>query len=80
VFTPFWRRVQRLGDPPKPLPAPKHLTGVSGITGDPLESHAVELASQASNSAGISEPDRRSQGRPRARARSLCQDTDACGP
>ena len=23
VFTPFWRRVQALGDPPKPLPAPK---------------------------------------------------------
>ena len=25
VFTPFWRRVQALGDPPKPLPAPKTL-------------------------------------------------------
>ena len=25
VFTPFWRRVQSLGDPPKPLPAPKKL-------------------------------------------------------
>ena len=28
VFTPFWRRVQALGDPPKPLPAPKTLKGV----------------------------------------------------
>ena len=28
VFTPFWRRVQSLGDPPKPLPAPKKLNGV----------------------------------------------------
>ena len=26
VFTPFWRRVLALGDPPKPLPAPKKLT------------------------------------------------------
>ena len=25
VFTPFWKRVQALGDPPKPLPAPKAL-------------------------------------------------------
>ena len=25
VFTPFWRRVLSLGDPPKPLPAPKEL-------------------------------------------------------
>jgi deoxyribodipyrimidine photo-lyase len=25
VFTPFWRRVQSLGDPPRPLPAPKEL-------------------------------------------------------
>ena len=31
VFTPFWRRVQALGDPPKPLPAPKKLNGVPGI-------------------------------------------------
>jgi deoxyribodipyrimidine photo-lyase len=23
VFTPFWRRVEALGDPPKPLPAPR---------------------------------------------------------
>ena len=26
VFTPFWKRVQALGDPPKPLPAPKTLS------------------------------------------------------
>jgi deoxyribodipyrimidine photo-lyase len=25
VFTPFWKRVQALGNPPKPLPAPKTL-------------------------------------------------------
>ena len=28
MFTPFWRRVQSLGDPPKPLPAPKKLNGL----------------------------------------------------
>ena len=28
VFTPFWRRVQALGDPPKPLPAPTHIPTV----------------------------------------------------
>ena len=28
VFTPFWRRVLALGDPPKPLPAPKALPPV----------------------------------------------------
>jgi len=42
VFTPFWRRVQSLGDPPKPLPAPKKLTGVSGIAGDALEDWHLE--------------------------------------
>jgi deoxyribodipyrimidine photo-lyase len=42
VFTPFWRRVQSLGDPPKPLPAPKKLSGVSDITGDALEDWHLE--------------------------------------
>jgi deoxyribodipyrimidine photo-lyase len=42
VFTPFWRRVQSLGDPPKPLPAPKKLNGVSDIAGDALEDWHLE--------------------------------------
>ena len=42
VFTPFWRRVQSLGDPPKPLPAPKKLNGVTGIASDRLESWKLE--------------------------------------
>ncbi|MGH6710942.1 MAG: cryptochrome/photolyase family protein, partial [Bradyrhizobium sp.] len=42
VFTPFWRRVQTLGDPPKPLPAPKKLAGISGIAGDALEDWHLE--------------------------------------
>ena len=28
VFTPFWRRVLALGDPPSPLPAPNSLRSV----------------------------------------------------
>ena len=42
VFTPFWRRVQSLGDPPKPLPAPKKLNGASDIASDRLESWKLE--------------------------------------
>jgi deoxyribodipyrimidine photo-lyase len=42
VFTPFWRRVQSLGDPPKPLPAPKKLNGVKGLAGDRLEDWKLE--------------------------------------
>lgn len=42
VFTPFWRRVQTLGDPPKPLPAPKKLNGLTGIASDKLESWKLE--------------------------------------
>jgi deoxyribodipyrimidine photo-lyase len=42
VFTPFWRRVQSSGDPPKPLPAPKKLNGVPNITSDRLESWKLE--------------------------------------
>jgi deoxyribodipyrimidine photo-lyase len=38
VFTPFWRRVQALGDQPKPPPAPKKLNGVPGVASDKLES------------------------------------------
>ncbi|MCS3450255.1 MULTISPECIES: cryptochrome/photolyase family protein [Bradyrhizobium] len=42
VFTPFWRRVQGLGDPPKPLPAPKKLTSIRGIASDPLGDWKLE--------------------------------------
>ncbi|MET3838893.1 deoxyribodipyrimidine photo-lyase [Bradyrhizobium sp. OAE829] len=42
VFTPFWRRVQSLGDPPKPLPAPKKLNGISDIASDTLEDWHLE--------------------------------------
>nr|QIG99154.1 deoxyribodipyrimidine photo-lyase [Bradyrhizobium sp. 6(2017)] len=42
VFTPFWRRVQGLGDPPKPLPAPKKLTSVSGIASEAVDDWGLE--------------------------------------
>ncbi|WP_213741937.1 deoxyribodipyrimidine photo-lyase [Bradyrhizobium sp. dw_411] len=42
VFTPFWRRVQALGDPPKPLPAPKRLSPGPDVAGDALESWRLE--------------------------------------
>jgi deoxyribodipyrimidine photo-lyase len=42
VFTPFWRRVQSLGDPPKPLPAPKRLNSVTNIASDRLETWKLE--------------------------------------
>ncbi|WP_181770082.1 deoxyribodipyrimidine photo-lyase [Bradyrhizobium sp. UNPF46] len=42
VFTPFWRRVLSLGDPPKPLPAPKELRPGPKIASDRLESWALE--------------------------------------
>ena len=42
VFTPFWRRVQSLGDPPKPLPAPKKLNGVTNLASDRLEDWKLE--------------------------------------
>ena len=37
VFTPFWKRVQGLGDPPKPLAAPKTLTPANHVASEPLE-------------------------------------------
>ena len=43
VFTPFWRRVQALGDPPKPLPAPKTLNGVA----EPRKRQAGRLGARA---------------------------------
>ncbi len=42
VFTPFWRRVQSLGDPPAPLPAPKKLAGGPQLASDALESWRLE--------------------------------------
>ncbi|WP_315833446.1 deoxyribodipyrimidine photo-lyase [Bradyrhizobium prioriisuperbiae] len=36
VFTPFWNRVRGLGDPPKPLPAPRELRPGPAL-GDDLE-------------------------------------------
>ena len=36
VFAPFWRRVQSLGDPPKPLPAPKQIAAEPNLTSDAL--------------------------------------------
>ena len=42
VFTPFWRRVQALGDPPKPLPAPKRLNGLANLASDGLEDWKLE--------------------------------------
>jgi deoxyribodipyrimidine photo-lyase len=44
VFTPFWRRVQSLGDPPEPLPAPKALHRLPEPAGDTLESWGLEPA------------------------------------
>jgi deoxyribodipyrimidine photo-lyase len=46
VFTPFWKRVQALGDPPKPLPAPKALGNDLGsapsVASDRLEDWKLE--------------------------------------
>jgi deoxyribodipyrimidine photo-lyase len=42
VFTPFWRRVQASGDPPKPLPAPRALAAAPVIDGDALEDWGLE--------------------------------------
>ncbi len=45
VFTPFWKRVQALGEPPKPLPAPKSLSPAPDIASEPLESWGLEPTS-----------------------------------
>ncbi|MEZ5822944.1 MAG: deoxyribodipyrimidine photo-lyase [Xanthobacteraceae bacterium] len=42
VFTPFWRRVQSLTDPPTPLPAPKRLVAGPEVASDSLESWELE--------------------------------------
>jgi deoxyribodipyrimidine photo-lyase len=44
VFTPFWRRVQALGDPPQPLPPPRALHPGPPLTGDAVESWHLEPA------------------------------------
>jgi deoxyribodipyrimidine photo-lyase len=42
VFTPFWRRVQGLGDPPKPLVAPNRLYPAPDLASDTLERWSLE--------------------------------------
>lgn len=42
VFTPFWRRVLSLGDPPKPLPAPAKLRSHPDAPSDQLASWQLE--------------------------------------
>ena len=42
VFTPFWRRVQALGDPPEPLPAPKTLRPAARLASEAIESWRLE--------------------------------------
>jgi deoxyribodipyrimidine photo-lyase len=42
VFTPFWKRVLALGDPPQPLPSPKSLPPVAGISGLAVDELGLE--------------------------------------
>ncbi|MBB5048728.1 deoxyribodipyrimidine photo-lyase [Rhodopseudomonas rhenobacensis] len=42
VFTPFWKRVRALGDPPLPLPAPSAFAAAPRIASDKLEDWALE--------------------------------------
>jgi len=42
VFTPFWKRVLSLGDPPQPLPAPKTLKAGPKVPSDDLASWRLE--------------------------------------
>jgi deoxyribodipyrimidine photo-lyase len=42
VFTPFWRRVLALGDPPTPSPAPSALRRGPELSGDTIESLKLE--------------------------------------
>jgi deoxyribodipyrimidine photo-lyase len=42
VFTPFWRRIQAMGAPPDPLPAPRHLRPGPSLTSDTVESLMLE--------------------------------------
>ena len=42
VFTPFWKRVQGLGEPPKPLAAPKTLIPANHVASEPLDHWRLE--------------------------------------
>ncbi len=42
VFTPFWRRIQAMGAPPDPLPAPRQLRAGPGLTSESVESLGLE--------------------------------------
>ncbi len=42
VFTPFWKRILAMGDPPKPLPAPRALNGYRDLQSDKLEQWQLE--------------------------------------
>ena len=42
VFTPFWRRVQGMGAPPDPLPAPRHWRAGLSLDGETIESLKLE--------------------------------------
>jgi deoxyribodipyrimidine photo-lyase len=42
VFTPFWKRVLALGDPPSPLPAPRALRAGAQLGSEPLERFGLE--------------------------------------
>jgi deoxyribodipyrimidine photo-lyase len=42
IFTPFWRRVQAIGPPPAPLPAPAHLRPALHFAGETVESLRLE--------------------------------------
>jgi deoxyribodipyrimidine photo-lyase len=42
IFTPFWKRVKALGDPPKPLPAPDALHPGPCLASDVIESWDLE--------------------------------------
>src|ERR1700760_2414880 len=42
VFTPFWRRIQAMGAPPDPLPAPRRWHGGPGLPSDTVESLKLE--------------------------------------
>jgi deoxyribodipyrimidine photo-lyase len=42
VFTPFWRRVQAMGAPPNPLPAPTQLRPGPSLAGETVESLGLE--------------------------------------
>lgn len=44
VFTPFWKRVQALGDPPLPLPAPTTLISGPDLVSDDLATWQLEPA------------------------------------